>query len=184
MNHPRTIIRKNIVQILKDGNTQAGQKVISDEGRPTEEKSFPCIRVIFQEQTESVDLRVVSTTEEYIRTLPFQIQLFVKGNSGDEINDLIDQFADEVESIMGSNETFKLPDDYEGAVSDSNLLSCQTTIESTGRFLIGEHAMNYNCTYFTYKQRNIIEDALETMHVDYKINSDEVNASETLEVEQ
>jgi len=155
----RKAIRKKIVSILK-GKTDVGDKVFPNASVPQGEQNLPVILVY--PRTEPAELYAESPRELKREPL-FSIEIVASGPEVDEdgnppedkkeLEDILDDIAEQVEKAMSKDETFG------GVCDDSILTSTDFEFDGGGGLPIGSARLQYTVTYYR-RSPDTIEDQL------------------------
>ncbi len=136
--HARTIIRKNIVSLLK--NNSALKRVVGD--RVYESKVYPIDSVpsiIVYTPSEQVLDYTIGYPRTQTRQLTLVIEIFAKENTS--IDQTSDSLSLEVEDILGSDPTLG------GMVKDLSLHSSETILSGEGDKPITTTTLTYHLSY-------------------------------------
>ncbi len=140
MTHARTIIRKNIVSLLK--NNSALKRVVGD--RVYESKVYPIDSVpsiIVYTPNEQVINYTIGFPRTQTRQLTLVIEIFAKENTS--IDQTSDSLSLEVEDILGSDPTLG------SMIKDLTLNSSETILSGEGDKPIAVTTLTYHLTYRT-----------------------------------
>ncbi len=180
MSTKRKQIRQYLAQVLK-GKTAAGDNVFDSRARKLFESEMPAILVYTSDEKISV---FNASPRELQRVLSVKIEVAAQG--GDELDDTLDDIAEQIESVMREEQTLN---DY---ASDVVLTQAQTEISAEGEQSSGGCVLTYDVTYYTddvstgaVDNRNFLHD-FERAHVDMKptpSTDDSPIASSTIEFE-
>jgi hypothetical protein len=138
----RKIIRNAVINALKAGGTVAGTRVFGNRSRPVFAKEIPCI--IVYTKNEPVE-ESGSGPREYKRSLALAIELLSQAADEDTLDDVLDDFADQVETIMFADETFG------GVASDTVLGETESDILTDGEKPTGVLKINFTLPYYDRK---------------------------------
>lgn len=158
--HQRKLIRQKIKALLVD-QTDAGSKVFAGRKRPFRESDLPAI-VIY---TEDESPEKWNESLEYKRSLQATIEVHVKGSQSESIDDVLDDYAEAIETILVPNYTLDdLVNSLEMGDQDIALAN------EDGAYIAGRLKMTFPIEYFTqYEPENV--DAFEKTVTTY--DSDE-----------
>lgn len=106
MAHQRKLIRQAIMASLKAANTKAGSRIFGNRSRQILEDEIPCILVYTS--NEPVEL-FNEAPAEYKRKMNVSIELIAKANSEDDLDDVLDDFCEQVEAAIFSDDNFYGP---------------------------------------------------------------------------
>lgn len=101
MAHQRKLIRKAVIQRLKDANTACGQRVFGNRARQIFQNELPCLLVYTQKEPVEIS---VQGPREYKRSLQVAVEIVAKAD--DDLDDSIDDIAEQVEAAIFTDETF------------------------------------------------------------------------------
>lgn len=170
MTHPRQDIRDAIVTMLSNGNTSAGTNVFSSRIKPITEANVPAINV----QTFRENATLFNETKRiYRRILTVGIAVIDRANN--DLDDKLDQIADQVESIILKDETLG------GVASDTKLSDTNMRLE-LGDNTIGGVIISFDVEYYTEHQQEFDEQDsgdFEALHYALRNKEAADNISET-----
>jgi hypothetical protein len=143
-NHQRREIREAVkAQLLGTAApvtyaTAAGARVYETRMTPFREIELPAIAIYALEETSADEGKA---PRELKRKLTLEI--VAAATATDDVDDVLDGLAQEIECAMNSDETFG------SKASDSVLTDTQMAVETTGKKPIGMVALTYDVTYYT-----------------------------------
>jgi len=138
MSSERKKIRHAIVDLLKRKKTSAGRKVFGNRSTNVWQEDLPAIMVY--PRSEDVSERSKSP-REITRSLSMAIEIVTDGKDDDEAADRMDDLADQVERILGVDETL-------GCTTDDIILdSVEFDYEDKGERSIMSATLVYLLTY-------------------------------------
>lgn len=171
----RKNIRKKIASILT-GRTDAGGRVFPNASVPPWQEELPVILVY--QNTESVSEYAIAP-RELERSLSINVEIVAQGpeinvdlqtpqQNEKTLEDILDDIAEQVEGLMGADETF-------GGLADGSILSnTEFEFDSNGGAPIGSARLTYSVTYYTMSPRTNPEFSdFKTAGVDYNVSEDE-----------
>lgn len=139
MAHLRKGIRDAIVARLAAGNTAAGTRVFSNRAKPLFNSELPCILVY--SKTEAVEVSIESP-REYKRSLSISLELVTTSTSESTMDDDLDAFCEQVETLIFSEETFG------GLVSDTILGETEMDLIQEGEKPVGAAKISLTMPYY------------------------------------
>jgi hypothetical protein len=137
MAHQRKVIRAAIVEKLKN-KTVAGVRVFGSRAAPIYKHELPCILVYTR--TEPVKVSNDSP-REYERGLVVQLELVASSENEMLLDDVLDDFAEQVEAAIFEDET------HGGLVSDTILGDTEIELLSEGEKPIGALKVSLTMPY-------------------------------------
>ncbi len=139
MAHQRKLIRDALVCRLISAGTMAERRVFGSRAAALFPKELPAILVY--SKSEQVEISVESP-REYKRNLVVSVELVAQADSEDMLDDVLDDFASQVETAIFSEETFG------GVVSDTILSDTEMEILSDGEKPIGAVKVSLLMPYY------------------------------------
>lgn len=164
MSHQRKEIRLAVQAALVAADTAAETRVYASRMIPFRRIDLPAIAVYTLEES-SVDND--SAPRELTRTLQLVIEAAVRA-TGTQIDDELDDLAEEIERAMHADETFG------GKCGDSVLASTEMDLAEDGDRMIGILKLTYATTYYTYapEDADVTLDDLETVETTYDLGTE------------
>lgn len=140
MTHQRKTIRDAVVSILNTATIVASGKVYSNRELSSEVADLPTLNVFtLPEQSSPRDM----TTKILKRQLDVTIELQATGTTDALTDDVIDGYADQIESALKADQT------WSGTVVQSDLKSSEWTRDDKGgEASIGILRLKYQAVYF------------------------------------
>lgn len=191
MESRRKVIRNTIRDLLK-GNTRAGDKVFTNLSSPNWREQSPVI--IIYTRAETVEELNVSP-REYRRTLELAIEITAEGsedpNSGDNVEDTLDDIVSQVELILNRDETLGEIENSLGkkvALVDALILgSLDFTFEDGGQKPAGAARIIFNVVYHenmpgSLDDQNNIGN-MKRVHVDWNVGHNDSTPDEVIEAQ-
>ena len=169
--HPRRLIREAVAAALVD-KTRAGPRVFSNRPNalsqapsalPGDTREFPAI-IVYTRSTRS------EVFDESPRRYRHEAELFVECADeilpGDEIDDQLDQFEQEVSDAL------LLDDTLGGTADDLRFTGSTMAVRADGAQLLGACVLSFNAIYFTYAPAEGAQalDSLRHVHVEYSLD--------------
>jgi len=136
--HQRKVIRKAVIQALT-GVTRAADRVSSARVDDYQKSELPAISVFMSGELVDSDSR--TSTLELTRELTVDIVGAVAVNATAQLDDVLDDFAAEIEAVLDSDPFIG------GTAADSVIASTEQTIKLDGRTPIAFVALAYTVTY-------------------------------------
>jgi len=153
MSLKRTEIRKQ-VELLLNGNTDAGTSVWPTRARELNDEMLPAI--LIYTNSEQVEL-FEEAPRRYRRTLELEIQVITLAD--EYCDDALDLISNQVERILGKN------DDLQGLVESCDLSSVVMGVFDNGSTLRGASVLTFDVVYYdenpTYEEFD--KDTLERL---------------------
>lgn len=138
MAHQRKLIRKAVEDALKAANTVAGARVFGNRARQIMPKEIPCILVYTKNETAEV---FVESPREYQRHLALSLELVAQAEKEEDLDDVLDDFCEQVERAMFVDETFgKL-------ATDTLLVDTEIEILTEGVNPVGAAKLTFSIPY-------------------------------------
>jgi hypothetical protein len=141
MAHHRKLIRAAIVSRLKSAATMAGDRVFPSRAKQLFEAELPAILVYTKEESAQVS---IEAPREYERSLKVGIEILAQHPDEALLDDLIDDFCDQVERAMFSEETLG------GLVTDTLLGETEMDLNTEGKKPIGIARISLTMPYRQY----------------------------------
>lgn len=143
----RIAIRNEIVRLLRDAGTIAGQNVFNDQPSKMWEEDAPAVYV----WTRREQVQVASDTpREYQRDLEVIIEAHTKRTIGARAADLVDVLLSQAEFVMEKNRLWPtLADLFCVQPSTSGLEDVDLDLSSETSRVQGGGALSYSLQYFT-----------------------------------
>lgn len=139
-------VRKNIVKILKQAKTFAGQNVRSSRSEKNWVENLPGINLYFRgDVTEELD----QAPRRLKRNWPMEVELIAKGPDGEILNDIMDDFAEQIEQCLSV-------DDSIGDCANDIVLLGTSDVEtdSSGTEVVGKISLNYRIELYEFFPRD------------------------------
>lgn len=123
-------IRQAIAERLKAADTRAGQRVFTNRRSRITLKQVPAIAIYTASGRSQI---IQEAPRQYLRTDRVAVEMVFRGASAadDDVDDELDDFADEVEAVLFLDETFGK------TAADSRLVEQEVSIGVNGEFPIG-----------------------------------------------
>jgi len=149
MIHPRQTIRDAVKALLLAGNvTDVGDRVSANRVKPAWPDKLPAIRIFTLGKETS---EVYETAPKSLkRTFPLDLEIGVSG--GDNITDVLDSLAAEVEKLMHADDSFT------DTASDSFLSETDTGVDAENKRQVAFIKLTYMVRYKTYAPEAIDDD--------------------------
>lgn len=148
MAHKRKEIRAHVVNLLRNGNTIAGQRVFPSQVRPGIRMAFPFIAVY----TPKEDVTVIGVNpHKYERNLELIIEA-ISEDINTDVENRLDTLLNEIESLIDTDENM-LPE-----VSEITYLGSTVDLYNTGEKDTASGVIRYNIRYYTEEQRPETDD--------------------------
>jgi len=142
--HKRETIRKAVVSLLTADmipGTIATGRIYSNRSRPLWEGYLPAINVTSDsEESERSDLTGGTSLE---RTLDLVVEATALDISDENLDDTLDDLAEEIESALGSDHT------WGDEVTSSTLTATEFELDAGGEKPMGTVRLTYTVQYFT-----------------------------------
>lgn len=152
----RKIIRKKIVEILKNKITGVGPRVFPNASIPPWDEELPVILIYPRSEGAT---KYAEAPRELARDLDLAIEIMAKGPEVDEdgnepvgkksLEDILDDLTEQVECEMSRDETLQ------GVADDSILTNTEFEFLGDGGSPIGSARLTYAVTYYTMSPRTI-----------------------------
>jgi hypothetical protein len=140
-------IREAIVEVLKTGNTLAGDNVVLSRATSTDADDLPQIAVYsISEGVELFD----QSPKRYQRNMEVLIECAVAGDDDSDLDQKLEDLAEKVESILEANERLGLGD----VVNSLTLIGTEYSSEGEGESPIGNLALRYTVQFYLYAIEN------------------------------
>jgi len=147
MLHPRTLIRKAVIDILK-GKTLAGDRVFSNRSIPATEENLPIVHVF----TLSEDIDEYSQAPRALaRALSLVVEVIARGTKDAPLEDCLDEISMQIE------QTLSLDDTLNRTCDDCILSSVSFETVDDGALPIGSCRLTFTVKYVT-DMPNSVED--------------------------
>lgn len=161
--HQRKQIRDAVAASLAAANTGAGPRVSKTRIVPWSRTELPAIAVYTLSETVA-DGSKSTAGRELERVMQLEIIGAVKAT--EDVDDLLDALAVEIERAMHKDETFG------GACGESVLATTEIAVEAAGDKPIGFISLVYDVTYYTGapEAEDVQTDALTTVDVHYNLS--------------
>lgn len=179
MAHQRKLIREAVIARLKQAGTAAEDRIFGSRVRSIKEKELPCILVYTKQESAEVS---IEAPREFKRDLTVTLELIVQGDTETDVDDALDDLAEQVEYAIFREETFG------GVVSDVLLGETEIEILSEGERPVGGAKISLTMPYYQQMpgdQTGALE-ALETVNIkiDQATADDVIESEDTVEPEQ
>lgn len=163
--HPRQEIRETVVQLLKDANTTAGQRVYENRMEPLRKQDLPAI--IVYTMRERIDPAWDTAPRELKRTTTIAIEAALLAT--DDVDDELDAMARDIEGAMHVDDTLN------GCAADSLLTETEVEIFVAGKEPIGAIRLTYDVTYYTQvpDESDVERDNLNTVDTRYSLENEQ-----------
>lgn len=173
MAHPRKTIRDALAALLLS-KTDAGTRVYSNRSRPQNINKLPAIGIYnVGDSAELFD----ESPRRYRRRFSIAIDCYIKFTEGEEIDDALDDFADQVERVIFGDTTVS------DTVADIRLSETSDVMVSTQREQTAMLTITWTATL--YQDAPEIEagdlDDMSSTHVDWDIpDGEDVDAEDNI----
>lgn len=157
MPHLRKEIRAHVVNLLKNGNTLAGDRVYPSQVRPGIRMTFPMIAVYTPE--ESVTIKGINP-HVYERNLELIIEC-ISEDINTDVENRLDTLLNEIESLIDTDETM-LPN-----VSEIEYAGSSVNLFNTGEKNTASGVIKYVIKYYTEEELPEVGD-LENIEINGK----------------
>lgn len=137
MSSKKTEIRKKVVELLLD-KTQAGLSVFPNRAIPVKNKDLPAVLVYPRSET-GTDLDV--STRSQRRNFTYSIEILARGKSEEELSDLVECIAEEIEVIFDGNR------DLDGLLLNMTYQGMRAEYRGEGENLVASMALSYTADY-------------------------------------
>lgn len=138
MSIQRKRIREKMVEILRAGATQVGEKVYGSRARAFFQEELPAVCVYFYNETVE---EFNASPRELKRTAKFRVEVLAKAD--EDLDNLMDEIGDEVEKILHN------ANDLDGLVNDLVLSDSQAAILADGEQPVGSLQLTFDVEYLT-----------------------------------
>lgn len=138
MSHQRTVIREELVSILKAANTGARDRVYGDRASVIFGEAYPLILVYARD--ESVSPQGI-TPKPSKRALPIAIEIRTTVTASGSIDTALDDLCKQVEDAIVANPRLNQK------VMSSNLLATEFDISAEGDEVLGGARLTYEVVY-------------------------------------
>ncbi|AGC43259.1 hypothetical protein MYSTI_01928 [Myxococcus stipitatus DSM 14675] len=156
--HPRQRIREAVVATLAN-RTAAGPRVVKMLSVPHRQSALPALAVYIK--TDTIDDTDSTAPRELKRGISLVIQGMV--DLSENVDDLLDDLALEVEARMGADDTLG------GAVDDCVLSQTELEVLPDGERPVGMFNMEFNVTVYTSVGAEAV-DPFRTGDTQYKLS--------------
>ncbi len=136
----RREIRDKIIELLKLGQTAAGQSVFSNRARPFNPRELPSITVYTESETSELANPPHSSLK---RTLNLKIEAAIIEKT--HLDDELDAVADEIERLFPP--TFRPDPRFEGKLRSMALVSTEFSIIRDAEEPVGVVQLGFNVEY-------------------------------------
>jgi hypothetical protein len=143
MAHPRKLIRAAIVNALKAADTAAGERVFKSRATPWRTVELPGISVFAAEELVDEGSEE-SAPRELLRGADFNLDLVVAMPADGDVDDALDDLAEQVEAAMHADPTFG------ETASDCFLVSSTFGEVAEGNRPMGALRLVYRTRYITH----------------------------------
>ncbi len=148
VSHPRCIIRKAIVERLKEAGTLAQDHVYDSRVKPLFDQHLPALLVYTRDE------KILENQYDGDGSFPYkrQLDIAIEGilASSPDLDELIDKLALDIEcALLG----FEIPNFLNAVVK---MVSTETDVVLDGTHCYGAVRINYTITYYTASIRNKI----------------------------
>lgn len=158
--HPRTLIRRFVVQRLRDAAADAAGRVFSNRSRPLQKADLPAL-VVYTRNEASPDV-IVEAPRVLRRRLELVVEVYAAVE--DDTDEVLDTIAERCEVIVHRDET-------QGGLCDRTLLArTESELSKDGDTTMGCLRLVFDCTYNLQTEEDVMP-ALTTM--DTQWNTDD-----------
>lgn len=164
----RKIIRQAVARNLLN-RTSAGGRVTTSRIEPYRKLELPAVSVYTL--SEQVDSSARSGLREITREVKIEIAAWIAHGPARPLDDAMDDFADEIESVMDADPYFG------GAAADSILESTEMSIQGEGDTLLGIVTLTYLVTYRSSPGSASLDDFLRADVTTQIVGADADNAA-------
>lgn len=166
MPHSRQLIRDALVSALVAGGTVAGSRVFPSRYIPIRRSEIPALAVYLND--EDVDpTSWESAPVLYVREADVVIQGWVEATAGEDIDDLLDDLALEVEDVVAA-------DDNIAGIERIRLSSTEKQVTVEGDRLTGILVIRYAARYSQYAVETAPTlDEFLTANVEHDLGADD-----------
>lgn len=161
--HPRKLIRQAIVDALKVAATAAGERVFKSRAVPWRTVELPAISVQAADELVDEDSEE-SSPRELLRGADVSLDLVLAAPADGEVDDALDDFAEQVEEAMHADPTFG------GAASDCYLVSSAFGEVAEGNRPLGALRLVYRTRYITHAPESTEAVPLSTVGVTHDLD--------------
>jgi len=174
----RTDIRNHIKDLLIAANTKALSRIYASRAIPNLDKTLiddgPVVLIYAMNERSSV---LDESPRRYKRELTIMIEGAIAKTVSltDDLDESLDDFAEEIEDVLFKAKTFYGNDTVEASVavearaSDLELTATEFTYSDEGRVAFGAFQANYMVTYYTEEKTVSGLDDFEVGHVDWDL---------------
>lgn len=140
MTHPRKLIRDYVKATLKDGGTLAGKNVFTNKKHHIDNECLP--QIVIHTEGESIEL-LDQAPKRYRRDMDLVIEVFAKGTTEEDCQDILDQLAWQIENLLADD------DDWNETVNKTDISSVKMQFSETSTNPVGCCIMTYKAQYLT-----------------------------------
>jgi len=175
---PKAKIRHEIVETLKNADTEAGKNVVSNATHSTWIEEIPAISVnTVDERSEIFE----ESPKRWKKTLTLDIQCKVKDRKEGVVSDKVDFLVWQVEQALAYREKFD--DDFRCLFESLEITSASVEFEKGAQEIVASGSVQIDIVYIvgvSEKQPRLVD--LETVNAEFSVGADSENSTDQFSV--